>query len=268
MVELMTTMMTQQSQIQSENTKMLIEVLKDKKENTSDEEDGLGKGSALDKLKSLMEFAMTLKGGRAAEKSTLEVVGDIAGQIGIPILQTIQSYLQYASAMRSGGMAGPMAQGPPSMPPMIPEPPAPAAQPRGADMYRNGPPKVAVMPTPPTENNQPVQLAPQDQQVLNILMGFQQQIYQHMTDSVNGLPCPGAIFAEKLVGMFGPEPHAIIAKYQDESLVILAKKLPVWPQIESVYGEPHFRKWIADFKDYQNVLAEFTEEPEEGEPEK
>ena len=79
----MTTMMSQMSAMQSENTKMIVEVMKSsmensKKNNSGDDEESGGTG-LIGKVKEIIELASMIKGGRAAEKTTLEVVGDIVG---------------------------------------------------------------------------------------------------------------------------------------------------------------------------------------------
>jgi hypothetical protein len=73
----------------------------------------------------------------------------------------------------------------------------------------------------------------------------------------------GATFADDLISMFGVPTHAAVAKYDEDIIIDGCKMVPqFWQQIEGIYGEAAFKKWIHDFKHYEEVLAEAETAPE------
>lgn len=247
-----TSMMSQMATMQQENTKMLIEVMRDNKSKSSDDEDEMGKGSIFDKMKSLMEFAKEIKGGRTAEKSTLETIVDGIQVVGPPLLETVGKYLQFA--MMSKGVSGV-----PGMQPEMPIMPALPSANQPGDIYKNGPPKVVTMqpnqstsqPNQPQE--QPLQLT-SVQQVQQLIATQGPLVFQHLEES-------GAEFADLVIGMFGKLAWVTMSKFDEETMIAGAKLVPqFWQQVEATYGEAHLRKWITEFKNYEEILAKEGEE--------
>ena len=242
MMQLVTTLITQMSSaqaqtaekiaaLQSENTKLMIEMIKDnKKSGGSDGE--LGEGSFKDKLLSIVEIARLIKGGNTPESSTVDKIIDGVSSALPNILQTINTAFQYGIASKTG-----MGGGFTPAPTALPEIAAPSTDPNGrsSDLYKN-PQKVVTMPSEPKQPEQPMQPVNQLQQVINQYGGL---ILQHMNSGTDG-----ATFAALVVDMVGVPTHAIIARQDDETIITAAKSVPqFWQQIDTVFGEAHFRKW-------------------------
>jgi hypothetical protein len=221
---------------QAENTKLILEMMKGNKEDKGDSEGG----DIFDKVGKILEIAKSVKGGSNVERGTLEVVMDTLGQIGGPLLNTITQGFQYAMAAKSGFQGMPMPSANPGMPTTLP-----TVTPKNNN-------NVTEMPTPSTGALVQVTPIQQIQQLLSSQGGL---IYGHLGNS-------GAMFADLLVGMYGPVAHASIVKFDDDTIINAAKTVPqFWTQVESTYGEPHFRKWLDEFRRYEEILAQDEEEP-------
>jgi hypothetical protein len=237
LVALITGMMNQMVTMQSENTKVLIEVMKTNKEKPESEE---GKGP-FDNLKELLELAKMVKGGGSVEKSTLETIVDGISTVAPPLLQTIGQYLNFASVSRQGVMGTPM-----PAPGDIMQPPGNMPQPTA----QLPPPNVIQMPQPKQELQQMSPI----QSVAQTFAAQGKLIYTHMENS-------GALFAQDIINLYGKPIWQMITKFDDATILAGAKTVPeFWNQVLAVYSEEYFVKWIADFRDYEKVLAEMEEE--------
>ena len=246
---------------QAENTKILLEMMREKTtvKKEGEDEDGLGGGSFIEKMRAMMEFAREIKGGKGAEKSTVEIVMDGISSVGPPILDVVGKALQFAMMNKGGVPAGLGGMPPgPSMASSLPR----AAQP--GDIYRNGPPappessKVVAMPTPQAQPETGVQQLTPIQRVQQLIATQGPLIFNHLANS-------GAAFAAWIEDGFGKPTWAMMAQFEEDLLVEGAKTVPdFWNQVSTTYGESYFRKWIQDFKNYEEILAK-EEGEEEGE---
>ena len=243
----MTTMMTQMSTMQAENMKMVVELMKEKNNGKEKEDDELGGGTFIEKMKSMIELAGMIKGGKVAERSTLETVVDGVSAVLPSVMQTINGWLNFA-AMQRQGMAGvPMPNISPSGAPM----------PNMAQEMPSLPPPANVVEMPKPTPGQPVppptgenMAAAQLGQLLQLQGGL---IFSHLERE-------GDLFADVVIGMFGKPAWAMMAKMSVDEIVTVAKSAPqFWNQVASTYGEPYFREWITQFKNWE-VLSKQEEE--------
>ena len=252
--------------MQAENHRATLELLKDMKAPKG----GGGEDNTLSGLKNAMEvFSMMddLRGG-GGPKGTWETVKDIAVDVGVPILNAITNIY----AIAKGQAPGQPLQ-------TTPNPTQPATASTGkvitsGDLARQAARDAATQkPAQAPAETQPVNGVVQpevievDQQTAQIRQLLGQaggMIVEFMKQDRDGVD-----LAQHIVGLYTKVAHAQIASVGEDRLMAeIVAFAPLWNQL-SVFGEPAVRKFVHEFVDYENLLANdpnYMEEDIEEEP--
>lgn len=220
----------QMMQMQAEHSKQMMEMMKIQltpKESNGEEKDEFSK------LKQLLEIAEMIKGGsRGGSRSGWDIGLDFARELAAPLLTTFNNIL----SLRKGGV------------PMANQPPMTEQQMLAA----------AGMPSTnqPTSNpsNQPVTV-PLASQLAPLVQQYGGMLIQQIQSGKKGWE-----FAEDLVRFSGPAPHAMIAKFQVTDIISTMKQIPeLWGQLEPIWGEEYLTKWVGEFINYEEIIAQMED---------
>lgn len=249
MFKLLQTQNDKALQMQAENNKTIIEMMKLQLQ--SKQEEGKVEGeSELEKITKLLDIAERLKGGRGGSRSALEVGLDIAKEIAVPVFTTINNILSLRS--RAMSVSGQTTQ-----------PMQPIAQGMSGQPNPNQVPQIHMLPTqvePAQQPPQPIIIPPNiDPQLYAAITNYGGLIIENIKIGKKGFE-----FAQDLINLMGPVPHAMIKKFGEDRVLEATKSVPeFWDQLEPVFGEPYLKQWLHEFLAYEEFIE--GDEDKEGE---
>ncbi len=244
----------QMIQMQSDNTKTIIEMMKLQIESNKPVESKSDE-TEFDKILKLIEIAEKLKGGRGGGGSAWDKGLEIAKEVAVPVFNAINNII--ALKRQQGGV--PIVNNPNMNPNMTPPIPQHIQQIQQPEMVAN-PAATSASQQGGNEMGWNGAIPPTEQ-----LRGFLYQYGGMVLNQINAGK-KGWEFAEDLINFTNsPAVHTMIARHGEDKIVEVLKSVPeFWNQVESVYGEEFLKKWVSDFCHYE----EFLEGENEGEDSK
>ncbi len=202
--------------VQSENSKMMIEAIKEMKGQGKDPLD------SIDKILGITEKIRDAGGGDNVKRGTTEILVDAARDILPAVFGNIRDMMVLAKMGPQGLGVTPSQQ------------PQQQAQPQAQ----------ATPGLPAAQGDDIVELVTVLQQVKVILM-------KNIMDGKDGVDV-----ADQMVGLFGMPAHAAIAKHGEEKLLEAAKSIPdFWNPLVQAYGEEYLVNWVHEFVNFKDIMA-------------
>ena len=224
-----------------QNFQMMMEMFKANQPSPREE------GDELEKLQKLLAIAKEIKGGgTAAEKTMTESLIDLGRDV-LPSALTLFGNIMAMNAAAKGVQGIQPMPSVPSQPADVKQGPA-----NFATLHERNTMNYQPQPNPP---NAPALPAPSE--AANLIAQFEPII-------INKLAGEGWEFGAWVSEGFGDASAAGLVKYGPEGLLNAAKSVPsFWQKVESTYGEPHLRKWLASLCNYREIMNQNGKEMEE-----